>query len=102
MNPLYRLSEAAEADLLAIWVFIAQDNAPTADRVLNRIYNAFLLLGEQPGAGHKREDLANDADLRFWSVYSYLIIYRKMAEPIEIVRVVRGTRDVVALLQPER
>ncbi len=98
MNRLYRLSEAAEIDLLDIWRFIAQDNLSAADRVLDRIYDAFVLLGENPGAGHKREDFTADADLRFWSVYSYLIVYRKMAEPIEIVRIVHGTRDVTALL----
>jgi plasmid stabilization system protein ParE len=40
-------------------------------------------LAEYPGMGHLREDLA-DEPLRFWPLYSYLIIYRAAARPIEI------------------
>ena len=47
--------------------------------------------------GHLRTDLAQEP-LRFWPVYSYLIIYRPDAEPLEIVRVLHGARDVAQLL----
>ncbi len=47
--------------------------------------------------GHLREDLAEEP-LRFWPVYSYLIIYRPDSRPLEIVRVLHGARDVRNLL----
>ncbi len=47
--------------------------------------------------GHLRQDLA-DEPLRFWAVYSYLIIYREDSDPLEIVRVLHGARDVKSLL----
>jgi hypothetical protein len=36
--------------------------------------------------------------LLFWPVRDYLIVYRPERKPIEIVTVVRGSRDVRALL----
>jgi plasmid stabilization system protein ParE len=36
--------------------------------------------------------------LRFWTVYSYLIIYRAEARPLEIVRVLHASRDIQKLL----
>jgi plasmid stabilization system protein ParE len=91
------LSEAALADLDEIWLFIARDNLVAADRVIDDLYTAIHKLARQPGLGHLREDLT-DEPLRFWSVYHYQIIYRSEAQPIEVVRVVSGYRDVSELL----
>lgn len=52
-----------------------------------------------PGLGHLREDLA-DEPLRFYPVWSYLVIYR-LTDPIQVVRVLHGARDVAGeLLRP--
>lgn len=51
------------------------------------------LLADNPGIGHVRLDLT-DADVRFWSVFKYLVIYRPETKPLEIVRVLHGRRDV--------
>lgn len=37
--------------------------------------------------------------MRFWVVHSYLIVYRAEVEPIEVVRVVSGFRDLIELLR---
>jgi hypothetical protein len=39
-----------------------------------------------------------DEPLHFWSVHHYLIIYRAEAQPIEIVRVLSGYRDISQIL----
>jgi plasmid stabilization system protein ParE len=57
-------------------------------------------LATMPGLGHVREDLA-DESLRFWSVYAYLIIYRPATDPLLIVRVLHGARDVRAILEQQ-
>ena len=49
--------------------------------------------------GHKREELAEDRPVLFWPVRDYLVIYRRIHKPIEIVRVVRGSRDISALFR---
>jgi plasmid stabilization system protein ParE len=91
------LSAEALADLDEIWLYIARDNLTAADRVIDEIYEAIYKLAEFPGAGHLREDLI-DEPLRFWSVHHYLIIYRAEAQPIEIVRVLSGYRDISQIL----
>jgi hypothetical protein len=42
--------------------------------------------------------VAPAAQLRFWAVRKYLIIYRSEAIPVEIARVIHSARDVQALL----
>lgn len=91
------LSEDAEADLEAIFAFIATDDPRAALRVLDELEGAMQRLAERPLAGHSRHDLA-DPPLRFWSVYSYLLVYDPTLRPIAILRVLSGYRDVAELL----
>jgi toxin ParE1/3/4 len=43
-------------------------------------------------------DLASEP-LRFWPVYSYLIIYRPELRPLQVVRILHGSRDVRRILE---
>jgi len=61
---------------------------------------AFSLLASHPEAGHLRQDLTS-LPVKFWSVFSYLIVYDPAARPIAIVRVLDGRRDVRAILDRE-
>jgi plasmid stabilization system protein ParE len=94
----YILSPLARQDLNDIWDYIAQDDFDAADRIINEIHDAILLMSSMPGIGHLREDLT-DEPLRFWPVRRYLIVYHTGAEPLEIVRVLSAYRDVHGLLQ---
>jgi plasmid stabilization system protein ParE len=93
----FRLARRALGDLQEIWDFISEDSLDAADRVMEDFYKAFGRLAETPGMGHKRGDLTN-RDVLFWPVYSYLIVYRH-SDPLSIVRVVHGRRDVKKLLK---
>ena len=90
-------SETAREDLVALWEYIAQDDIDAADRVRHAIREAVDTLVTLPGMGHRRDDVA-DETLRFWPVFSYLIVYRPQTDPLEIVRVISGYRDIAALL----
>jgi plasmid stabilization system protein ParE len=57
-------------------MYIASDNPDAAGRVRREIHEACRRLARLPGIGHRREDLTTQPDVRFWGVYSYLIIYR--------------------------
>ncbi len=92
------LSPSARLDLIDIWEYIAQDNLDAADRVREDMRAAILMLAEHPDLGHYRRDLA-DEPLRFWRVYTYLIIYRPETRPLEIVRILSAYRDVKRLLK---
>ena len=83
--------------MLALWEYIAQDDIDAADRVRDTIREAINNLVILPGLGHRRDDVADEM-LRFWPVFSYLIVYRPQTDPLEIVRVISGYRDIAALL----
>ena len=97
MRP-YVLSSAAVLDLEAIWEYIAQDNMDAADGWIGKLFGAFEAIAQTPGMGHKREDLTSYPIL-FWPVGSYLILYRAERDPIEIVAVTQGARDIPAFLR---
>jgi plasmid stabilization system protein ParE len=92
------LSAAAELDLDAVWDYIAQDNIDAADRWIAKLFDAFDVLSQAPGMGHKREDLTSFPVL-FWPVGAYLIVYRVQGEGIQIVAVTQGARDIPSFLQ---
>lgn len=93
----YVLSAAAELDLDAIWEYIALDNIDAADRWIGKLFEAFETLMRTPGMGHRREDLTS-FPIHFWSVGTYLILYRVSGEQVEIVAVTQGARDIPAFL----
>ena len=93
----YQLSAPARLDLIEIRDFISRDSRIAARKVLAGIRAACRLLAKRPEIGHLRTDLVAEP-LRFWPVYSYLIVYRPESEPIEIVRVLHGARDVSAII----
>lgn len=93
----YVLSEGADRDLDRIWDYIAEDSADSADAWVGRLFDAFDTIGNTPGIGHKRDDLTSYPVL-FWPVGTYLIIYRVLSHPIEIVAVTQGSRDIPAFL----
>lgn len=94
----YRLTQVAEDDLFEIWVFIATDNPEAADRLEGDILDACARLVGRPGLGHYRRDLT-DKPVRFFAVRAtYLIVYDPATEPLEIIRILHGARDVAAEL----
>lgn len=88
-------TQAAQDDLIDIWVSIAIDSAAAADRVLDEIAVKLDLLPDFPGMGVERNDIR--AGLRMLVVRDYLVLYRLQPRHIEVVRVIHGRRDVGAL-----
>jgi len=88
----------AEQDLNEIWDYIAQDNVAQADRVLIKLDKTLRRLAQHPSIGHVREEWA-DRRHRFWPVYSYVIMYRPDTQPLQILRVISGYRDLVEELK---
>ena len=92
------LTRPAERDLDQIKSYLVEKAGPTiALRVLKDIRMDMALLGKEPDAGHVRDDLT-DRPLKFWPVYSYLIVYNPEPKPIQIIRVLHGMRDVASIL----
>jgi antitoxin ParD1/3/4/toxin ParE1/3/4 len=88
----------ADEDLQDIWEYIAKDSIDAADRWDAKLREAFHLLGRNPGVGHVRRDLTDEAVL-FWPVGKYLIIYRPHVKGAEILAVTEGSRDIPSYLR---
>lgn len=99
MSPRFVLAPQAAEDLVEIWSYIKeQSSLEVADRVESAIRDKFVFLAANPGVGHSRENLT-DANVKFFPVYSYLIVYRTGPSPLQIVAILHGRRDVEHLLR---
>ena len=94
----YVLSPDVLQDLQVIWDFIALDNVAAADKLEDEFFEAFGMLAERPRMGHARSDLT-ERDVRFWPVGQYLIVYRSLPAPLQVVAVLHGARDVAEVIR---
>ena len=94
----YSVSPQAVEDLFEIWQFIALDTGDAANRVQSEFYEMFGALGRSRRLGHRRKDLTRRPVL-FFPLYSYLIVYQPDVDPIRIMAVVNGRRDVKRVLK---
>jgi len=99
----YAFHPEAEADLGAIWEFIAEDNDQAANRMIDEIEKTIEGLVRFPHQGHRRPDLTS-LSLRFAIARNYLIAYAPEKKPLWIVAVFHGRRSprLIASLLEER
>lgn len=93
----YFLVQDAEIDLGAILDYIAEDSLPSAIKVQERFLEIFRMLSNNPEAGHFREDLTS-RPVRFFPVYSYMVVYLTDTNPVEIVRILGVAQDAESIL----
>ena len=99
MSRRYVLAPEAALDLVQIWRYLKkQGDVAIADRVESVIRDKIVFLAGNPGAGHWRKNLT-DAAVKFFPVYSYLIVYRPDTKPLQIVSILHGRRDVEEILK---
>ena len=99
MKRRYVLAPEAAFDLVQIWRYLKKEaGIEVADRVESAIRDKIIFLAKFPGGGHSRKDLT-DEPVKFFTVYSYLIVYRPETKPLEIVAIIHGQRDVEWLLK---
>ena len=99
MKRRYVLAPEAALDLVQIWRYIKREGTEKiADRVEATIRDHIISLAKSPGIGHWRKDLTDEA-VKFFPVYSYLIVYRPDTKPLHVVAVLQGRRDVRQVLK---
>ena len=98
MSPRYQLTPRAQRNVEQITDFIAEDSVEAALRVHDALEEAFRHLADMPAMGHTREDLT-ERPVKFWSVYSYLVVYDTASSPLTIIAVLHGARNVEHLLK---
>jgi antitoxin ParD1/3/4 len=98
MASLFEVSAEAQNDLFEIWRRIAEDSMDLANRIEGEFYNLFASLSRMPGQGHTRKDLTKRPAL-FFPLYSFLVVYQPDVNPIRIMAVLRGKRNVKQILK---
>ena len=88
----------AEADILEIWDFIAEDSLAEADRWVDRLDEKLELWATQPMMGRAREELA--PGLRSLAFGRYVVFFESLPDGIDVVRVLHGSRDLDTSFQP--
>jgi toxin ParE1/3/4 len=84
----------AEADVLEIWDYIAEDSLIEADRWVDRLDEKLSLWATQPLMGRNRDELA--AGIRSMAFGRYVVFFEPLPDGIDIVRVLHGSRDIDA------
>jgi toxin ParE1/3/4 len=99
MSGRYVLALEAAFDLVEIWRYIKkQGSIDIADRVESVIRDKIVFLAGNPRAGHWRRNLTDEA-VKFFPVYSFLIVYRPDTKPLQVVSILHGRRDVEQILK---
>ena len=71
----YVLTAQAQDDLVQIRDYLlAQAGVRITRYVLSSIVAACRRLAKAPELGHRREDLTSRIEVRFWTVFSYLVV----------------------------
>ena len=95
----YRLAPEAEAEIDAIWLYLATEsqNTAIADRFVEQVTERLVLLANYPHLGRSRtSDLGQG--LRSFPVGDYVIFYRAQGQTdVYILHIIHGARDLNSL-----
>ncbi len=95
----------ADQDLDHHFAYIAEHNAPAAERFLLAAKETLERLAAMPELGGVCESLdPRLTGIRVWQVSgfkSYLVFYRPVQGGIEVVRILHGARDIGAIFDRE-
>jgi toxin ParE1/3/4 len=97
---------AARQDLVDIvYHYIREGTPATAHRFRTQAEATFQQLARMPGMGtrweHEHQALAGLRFLPVSGFKQFLVFYRPLADAVEIVRVLRGARDIHRILREE-
>jgi toxin ParE1/3/4 len=91
------VSRRAEAELRAIWRYIAAENPAAADRLLLRIDAKLQILRDFPKIGTLRSEIRPGFRMLVEGAYLLLYEYDEASEAVELIAVVDGRQDLTEL-----
>ncbi len=99
MAARYKLSPHAEEDFATLLYGIAEHSGWSRSMdVEEGLYAAFNSLARNPGIGHLREDLL-PRPIHFYYADPYMVLYLRDTEPLYIIAIVHGARDIPVLMR---
>jgi toxin ParE1/3/4 len=93
----FTLDPDVQQDLDEIWNYIGVEKGypGAAQRLIERLFQAFTSLAKQPLLGERRDDLG--ANVRAFVVRPYVVLYRPQSSGVQIAQVVHSARDIQAV-----
>jgi toxin ParE1/3/4 len=85
-------SHLADDDLDKIWAHIDADNPTAAEKFIRSLTRTFEMLARHTGLGTTRPHM--DETIRVFPVGRYLILFRRIENGIEVVRVMHSAREL--------
>ena len=93
--PVVTKRPRALADLIEIWETIADDSPSNATRFLELVEDKLDGLARQPAMGRARDELSDQ--VRSFPIGRYVAYYVPLADGIDLVRMLHGSRDISEL-----
>lgn len=92
----YIVKARARLDLKSHWRYIARDNLPAADRLLEAAEATFKLIAKTPDIGSQRSfrKITGIRSRAVTGFRNYLVFYQTRGEAVVIVRVLHGMQDL--------
>ena len=87
-------SASADADLIQIHDYIAQDNVVAARSVVIRIRERCVTLADTPMIGRVRPELGEESRSIPFRGTPYVVVYRPINNGIEILRIRHGSQNL--------
>ena len=100
MKRSFVLTPQARDDLQEILLVVAAHSPGVAERLRLEFHRGPQHLGRSPGIGHYREELL-DRRYRFWTFYSYVVVYAWKYKPIRVIAVIHSRRDLDAFFRAD-
>lgn len=98
MDP-FQLAEDAILDMDTISLYLLEkEGVETADRIVTELFKGFYKLADIPNIGHRRPDLTSTKVL-FYRIFSYLVVYEPGSNPLQILGILHGKRNVARILR---
>jgi len=94
-----RRSSQAERDLETILEDLQQNAPAVAERYATAFHEKAQVLARFPEPGRSRPEIA--PAIRSTLVYPYVIFYRIEGEVVQILRILRGKRDLQRIMREE-
>lgn len=88
-------SRLAEQDIYNAWSYIEKDNPRAAEKLIDQLSGTFEFLARHDGIGSPRPHI--DSTARVFPVGRYLIIFKRLDDGIEVLRVAHSGRDLKKL-----